>query len=150
EPGQGVRALIDGTEARLGSPAFCDMAGEVSMAEQPDASVICFRHADRSAAFLVRQKLRPDASLTVAALRQLGLEVIVLSGDRTAAVAPVAGALGVRKWEGRLTPSGKIGKLDELKAAGHRVLMVGGRAQRCAGAGSCSRIALAHHRSRGL
>jgi P-type Cu2+ transporter len=40
-------------------------------------------------------------------------------------VAPVAGLLGVQKWEGRLTPSGKIGKLDELKVAGHRVLMVG-------------------------
>jgi Cu2+-exporting ATPase len=125
EPGHGVRAVIDGTEARLGSAAFCDVVGATALAEQPDASVICFRHGERSAGFLVRQKLRPDAASTVAALRQLGLELIILSGDRTAAVAPVAAVLGVRKWEGRLTPSGKIRKLDELKAAGHRVLMVG-------------------------
>ena len=63
EPGQGVRALIDGGEARLGSRAFCGVAngsGPLSDLE-PGTSVIAFSHGDRSAVFAIRQKLRPDA-----------------------------------------------------------------------------------------
>src|SRR5271166_361356 len=122
EPGQGVRALIDGKEARLGSPAFCRID---TMPQQPGTSLICFRHDDRSAVFFIRQKLRRDARRIVTALRELGLEQIILSGDRDAAVAPIADALGVRHWAGGLTPAGKIAKLDELKAGGRRILMVG-------------------------
>ncbi len=43
EPGQGVRALIDGVEARLGSAAFCGLALPEAEAGQ---STICFVHGD--------------------------------------------------------------------------------------------------------
>src|SRR5271166_1906508 len=124
EPGQGVRALIDGKEARLGSPAFCRV-DTATVPQEPGTSLICFRHDDRSAVFFVRQKLRRDACHILSALRGLGLEVIILSGDRDPAVAPIADALGVGNWIGALTPSGKIANLDELKAQGRRILMVG-------------------------
>jgi Cu2+-exporting ATPase len=61
----------------------------------------------------------------VAALRQLGLDVRVLSGDRASAVAPVAAALGLRNWAAELTPSGKIALIESLQQQGRRVLMVG-------------------------
>ena len=64
-------------------------------------------------------------STTVAALRALGLELMILSGDRPDAVAPVAAALGIADWRGGLTPAEKIAAIDALKAQGRRVLMVG-------------------------
>src|SRR5262245_7080676 len=48
EPGQGVRATIDGGEARLGSPAFC---GVPAADLEPGASSIAFSHAGHSAVF---------------------------------------------------------------------------------------------------
>jgi Cu2+-exporting ATPase len=126
EPGQGVRGLIDGKEARIGSPAFCGIAepGE-AVPQEPATSLIAFHHDGRSALFAIRQRLRPDAGRVVTALKELGLHVIILSGDRPAAVAPIAAALGVRDWAAGLTPVAKIAKLDQLKAEGRRILMVG-------------------------
>ena len=125
EHGHGVRATIDGKEARLGSAAFCGVAASRDLPAQPGTSRIAFSHDNRSAIFFIRQKLRPDAVAVVAALKRIGLNVIILSGDQANAVAPVADALGLRAWLAGLTPVEKIAKLDELKAQGRRILMVG-------------------------
>jgi len=123
EPGQGVRALIDGIEARLGSFAFC--GNTCSVALPPETSLIAFRHGDRGAIFAVRQSLRADAVDVAKSLAALGIDVRILSGDRPAAVEPIAAALGIAQWQGGLTPAQKIAAIDALKAAGRRVLMVG-------------------------
>ncbi|MCC6947359.1 MAG: cadmium-translocating P-type ATPase [Bradyrhizobiaceae bacterium] len=124
EPGSGVRATIDGAEARLGSPAFCGI--DLSAAEQAEAnSVIAFRHGARTAVFQVRQTLRSDAASVIVALQAKGLDVRILSGDRNEAVAEVAAALGVADWRGGIKPAEKIAVLEELKAGGRKVLMVG-------------------------
>ena len=122
EPGQGVRAMIEAS--RRGSAARRSAAASADAVE-PGASTIAFSQAGRSAVLLVRQKLRPDAVETAAALRALGLELMILSGDRSDAVAPVAAALGIADWRGGLTPAEKIAAIDTLKAQGRRVLMVG-------------------------
>jgi Cu2+-exporting ATPase len=123
EPGQGVRVVIDGVEARLGSAAFCGLAHTGEQAA--DASIICFVHGRQSATICIAQKLRPDAVAVVQRLKRLGLDLRILSGDRDAAVAPVAQALGIAFWQGGLKPADKIALLDSLKGAGRRVLMVG-------------------------
>ena len=127
EPGQGIRALIDGAEARLGSRAFCGVAGASGHLSdlEPGTSVIAFAHGDRSAVFAVHQKLRPDAALVTRSLAERGFDLHILSGDHPSAVAPVAAALGISQWQGGLTPAQKIAAIDALQAAGHRVLMVG-------------------------
>jgi Cu2+-exporting ATPase len=127
EPGQGIRALIDGAEARLGSRAFCGVAGASGHLSdlEPGTSVIAFAHGDRSAVFAVRQKLRPDAALVARSLAERGFDLRILSGDHPSAVAPVAAALGISQWQGGLNPAQKIAAIDALQAAGHRVLMVG-------------------------
>lgn len=127
EPGRGVRAVVDGTEIRLGSLIFCEAEGEgaVVAARHPDASLIAFRHGDVRHVFAVRQVLRPDAPAVVAALRRAGLGIEILSGDRAEAVAAVASTLGVTAACGGLKPADKMARLDALKAEGRRVLMVG-------------------------
>jgi Cu2+-exporting ATPase len=123
EPGQGVRALIDGSEARLGSATFCGAADVPDL--QADVSSIVFTHAGRRAVFAIRQRLRGDAVAVVQALAASGLDVRILSGDRASAVGPVAAALGVREWQGGLKPADKIVAIEALKRDGRRVLMVG-------------------------
>jgi Cu2+-exporting ATPase len=123
ETGLGVRAIVDGSEARLGSLEFCGIAD--SVAAEPGTSTIAFSHKCVSQVLLVRQTLRDDAAETTAALRGLGLKLLILSGDRKAAVEPVAAALGIQEWQGEMTPTQKIAALGALKQRGHRVLMVG-------------------------
>ena len=127
EPGQGVRAVVDGVEIRLGRPAFC---GAEALAVQnanldPEASVVAFRRGSDTFLFSVRQGLRPDAAKIVAGLQRRGIKVEILSGDREAAVAAAAKALGIDEWRASVTPADKIARIEELKRAGVKVMMVG-------------------------
>jgi len=126
-PGQGVRAMIDGSEARLGSAGFCGVADEGPGAAAPrgDASIITFVHAGKAVRIAIRQALRPDAVAVVGALRKRGLRIMVLSGDRREAVAPVAQALEVGDWRAGLTPTEKVAIIETLKSRSRGVLMVG-------------------------
>ncbi len=123
EPGQGVRVMIDGVEARLGSASFCGVTE--SAAPEPGMSQIYFAHEGHNATFAISQWLRPDAAAAVQSLKVLGLDLRILSGDRSDAVRPVAEALGIRDWLGELKPAEKIEMIEALKAQGRRVLMVG-------------------------
>ncbi len=123
EPGQGVRAVIDGVEARLGSAEFCGVL--CPAAGESDHSTIYFARGARAVSIGISQKLRPDAVTVIQALAGRGLDLRILSGDRDDAVAPVARALGIRYWQGGLKPADKIALIESLKANGRRVLMVG-------------------------
>jgi Cu2+-exporting ATPase len=120
-PGQGVCVIVDGLEMRLGSPEFCSVV-EV---HRSDASIICFRHGGRVAVIAIAQSLRPDAVKVVASLRERGLDLCILSGDRVEAVAPVAKALGIDCWQAGLKPAEKIARIEGWKAHGSRIAMVG-------------------------
>lgn len=127
EAGQGVRAIVDGIELRIGSPAFCDavdLAAQAS-ANGTDASMIAFKCGHERAILLVRQALRPDAVATVRSLREIGLDCRILSGDRADAVEPIAVALGITNWCGGAKPADKIAELEKLRASGRKVVMVG-------------------------
>src|SRR5262249_59507105 len=114
-------ANIEGSEARLGSAAFCGAADQGDL--QTDLSSIVFTHADCQAVFEIKQRLRPDAVAVVRALLASGLDVRILSGDRTSAVEPVAAVLGVTGWQGGLKPADKIAAIEQLKAGPTRVLL---------------------------
>ena len=127
EPGQGVRAMVDGAELRLGSQAFCgidDSEWGTDNASKP-TSMLAVRYGDRTAALAVEQTLRPDAVAIIESLIDLGLDVHILSGDRVGAVEPMAVALGLSQWQGSLKPAEKVASLEALKTRGQRVLMVG-------------------------
>jgi Cu2+-exporting ATPase len=127
EPGQGVRAVFKGQEVRLGRPSFCNsdqLANEV-LSLDPEASVVAFNQGDVQYVFSVRQRLRPDAQATVAALEARGIRVEILSGDREPAVRAAAQTLGVCEWRAGVTPADKIARINELKRQGFKVMMVG-------------------------
>ena len=126
-PGAGVIAVIDGVEATLGAPAFCKLEREALLAQEKDkfASVIAFRRGDQGAVFLVRQALRADAGATISALRKRRLDVMILSGDRSAAVESAARVLGVDHWRAEMKPDEKIAFLQRIQVRGHKALMVG-------------------------
>ncbi len=127
EAGQGVAAEIGGIEIRLGSLGWCNARaeGEALAARHPDASLIAFRKGDEIAVFALHQALRPEAARVVDDIRALGLRVMILSGDREAAVMKIAAGLGVAEAEAGLNPAEKIARIEALREDGHKVLMVG-------------------------
>jgi Cu2+-exporting ATPase len=127
EPGRGVRAVVDGRELRLGSMEFCgvDERAWISDNAVGRASTLAVSDGKRSAVLTIQQSLRSDAVPIVATLNAMGIDVHILSGDRAEAVEPIAGALGVGRWQASLKPADKVAVLEALRESGRRVLMVG-------------------------
>lgn len=128
-PGHGIETTAEGTIERLGSPAFCDADPAMVAAlheAYPGASLVAHRDASGDVVVCaLRQGLREDAAEVMRRLAADGVAVEILSGDREAAVAAVAAECGVASWRSGVKPADKIARIEELKAAGHRVLMVG-------------------------
>jgi Cu2+-exporting ATPase len=121
-PGAGLSAFALGGEIRLGRRAFCGVA----TAEDdgfPELWLSAPGVAPRR--FVFTDALRPDAAAAVEALQRGGRRVMLLSGDRSSAVAALASALGIREWQAGLRPEVKVAALATLAGEGRKVLMVG-------------------------
>lgn len=70
---------------------------------------------------------KPEAAETMAQLRELGLEPILLTGDAPQVAQAVASKVGISAENvyAGVTPEGKSQVVEKLQAAGHRVAMVG-------------------------
>lgn len=123
--GQGVEGVLAGPSPRrlrLGSLAFCDVP------PQPAADGAQVHLADDAgwlASFDLDEALRPGALPAVAALRGLGLQLEVLSGDQPGAVERLAQRAGIARALGRQAPQDKLAHVARLQQAGRRVAMVG-------------------------
>jgi Cu+-exporting ATPase len=131
-PGQGVVGTVDGTVVGVGNVALAVALGAV----EGDAKALADRVAASGAtpalvvvdgvlagALAVTDALRPDAAATVAALRELGLEVVLVTGDREEPAQRVADAVGIREIAAGVSPAGKVERIRAL--AGRGVIMVG-------------------------
>lgn len=117
-PGQGVEGVIDGRLLRLGRAGFA--AGAY------DDGAIWLGDGDTALArFEIDDPLRPDAGDAIRALRTLGLDPEVLSGDGAEAVAALAGQLGLGHTSARQSPEDKLSRLRALQASGGVVAMLG-------------------------
>jgi Cu2+-exporting ATPase len=123
-PGYGLAARTGTDVYRLGRPewALADWgcAGPMS----GDVSVVLSKDGSRLADFRFEDRLRVDAATAIAELKDDGLEVQVVSGDRETPVGVIAAEFGVSHLAGVL-PGGKIRHIAALEASGRRVLMVG-------------------------
>jgi Cu2+-exporting ATPase len=119
--GEGLEAVIDGVPLRLGRAAWVGATGDGA-----DTLHLYFRKGDAPAIrFDFEDRVRSDAAPMVAALEARNIGVEMLSGDRDAPAAEVAQQIGVRQWRAAADPKQKTERLNELRATGHKTLMIG-------------------------
>ena len=112
-PGEGVFARLDGKEVALARPS--------ETSEHPTSELRC---GQKAYVIHFADPLREDISQTLESLDALGLESVLLSGDRAEAVEAVASRFNLA-GKGGLSPADKLELLNAMKAAGHLPLMVG-------------------------
>jgi len=115
EAGVGVHGRWQGAPVTLGRPVGVDHWTGLATEYRAGKARILLTFADM---------LRPDAAATAAALRALGLDPMIASGDRPQALHDVAAATAMMAT-GHMSPQAKLAMIERLKAQGHRVLMVG-------------------------
>jgi len=126
--GQGVSGAVDGRRWHLGRAGFAARS-EAADADDihPSTGLNVFLGDGESlyAVFVLDDELRHDARETIATLRELGLGVTLLSGDREASVRRVAEELGVLRYASECSPQNKLERLAALQDNGEVVVMVG-------------------------
>ncbi len=120
--GQGIEGDVDGVRYRLGLPTY---VGELARELPADAQLVLGDSAGIIAVFEIADTIRTTALEAIQALRDLGLELVIASGDHPNAVAAVAAQLQIEHAHGRLTPERKIELVEALRAKGRKVLMLG-------------------------
>ena len=79
--------------------------------------------------------IKPDSAAAIAALKKLGIEVTLLTGDNQTTANAVAKRAGIDRVIAGVLPSGKANEIARLQAMDKRVLMVGDGRQRRTGTG---------------
>jgi Cu+-exporting ATPase len=69
--------------------------------------------------------VKPEAAATVAALRRLGIEVVMLTGDSRRTAETIARQLGVDRVLAEVRPDAKAAEIARLQAGGRLIAMVG-------------------------
>jgi Cu2+-exporting ATPase len=130
EPGRGLEGTVDGVPLRLGRASFvAALSGGTRADAMPggptDSHVVLGDAQGPLAVFALGDRFRPGAQGLVAELRALGITPVLLSGDRQAAVAATAAALGIADARGDTLPEDKREAIAALQAGGAVVAMVG-------------------------
>ena len=120
-PGEGVAGEIDGRKARFGRGGWLGVKGDSGLSSEAWFQL----EGDAPVQFTFADTLRADAHETIAALKVRGLQIELLSGDRTAPAERIAKAVGIENWRAELPPAAKIDRLEELAAGGAKTAMVG-------------------------
>ena len=126
--GQGLEGYITDHEYkkfRLGSTAFCQETTKGIPLECAEAQVHLCADGQWLASWQMSEDVRDDAFTTVAALKRMGVDVWLLSGDHTAAVLQVAQQVGIDHAVGGCKPQDKLQRMQAAQARGARVAMVG-------------------------
>jgi Cu2+-exporting ATPase len=111
---------MDGNEWRLGSAAWLGV-GDAQAGER----LFLARQGVCLAAFRLDEVLRPGAAEAVAALRQQGVAVRLVSGDSLARAQELAARVGIDDVMAQASPEAKLAALAQLQAHGQQVVMVG-------------------------
>ena len=126
--GHGLKAEINGKELLVGNFKLLNKFN-VSYDVDPANivyTVIAFAYDKKFAGYLtIADSIKEDAQLTVNTLKELGINITMLSGDKNTVVQFVAQKLGIPNAFGDLLPEDKVDKVKELKGKNETVAFVG-------------------------
>ncbi len=126
EPGHGVRAVVDGQEIEVGrlewigtaDPSLQDLAD--AAARQGRSTVFAGWDGRVRAAFVVADTVKPTSRDAIAALHRLGIETVMVTGDRQDTAATVAAAVGIDRVVAGVLPGQKVDVVARAAGRGSR------------------------------
>ena len=133
-PGRGAAGVVGGRAVVVGNEALLressvDAEPLVSRATELAAvgKTVVFVACDGRLAGLlaVADPIRPTSIEAIAKFREMGLEVVMLTGDRASTAKAVAGTTGIPDVVAGVLPEGKIAEVERRQRQGKVVAMVG-------------------------
>jgi len=132
DAGRGVQASIGGETVLLGSPSYLaehgittDIERVQALAAQARTVVGLARNGRWCGGIGLSHRLRNTTPAAIARLRDMGVEVAMLTGDSEETAREAARTAGVNEVHARMLPADKARELEKQRAAGRIVGMVG-------------------------
>mgnify|MGYP000995558096 CR=1 FL=1 len=121
--GEGVRATVGGREFFIGRPVDPDVYGaQLDLGR----TVVEMRSGDEVLGFIaVEDPIREDTPEAVRRLREMGVEVVMATGDNERTARSVAARIGVDDYRAALRPDDKLTLVRDWQARGRKVMMAG-------------------------
>jgi Cu+-exporting ATPase len=133
--GHGIRAVVDGHAVVAGNERLAGAAGERAGGEgggaldrlSAEGKTVVTVQIDGVAAgaIAVADTVKPGSAAAVRRLRDLGLEVVMLTGDHRRTAEAIAASVGIDRIVAEVLPEQKEAQIAALQAEGRRVAMVG-------------------------
>ena len=133
-PGRGVEAVVEGRRVTLGNRRLMQergygLGGLAEAAERlaDEGKTPMFVALDGTVAGIVAvaDTVKSDSKSAITALRMMGLEVVMLTGDNERTANAIARQVGVDRVLAEVLPETKAEQIKALQAEGKRVAMVG-------------------------
>jgi len=130
EPGLGIAGRVAGRAVVIGRGEWLARQGialpsDPESSNEPASRILCAVDGRLTLRLGLEDRLRPSAESVVARLRDQGLRVTLLTGDRRAAAERIADRLGPVELIAEVLPEDKDRVIDDLQRAGEPVAMVG-------------------------
>jgi len=133
-PGHGAIATVDGHRVAVGNARLMQRQGvdlgelaarRDQLAATGRTTVLVAVDALPAGLFALADAPRPTAAAAVAALHEMNVQVVMLTGDNAATAQRVAATLGIDTVIAEVLPGDKAAQITALQQAGRRVAMVG-------------------------
>jgi Cu+-exporting ATPase len=126
--GHGIRADVDGHTVLAGNERLAGGAAgrrAAALAAEGKTVVTVLVDDEPVGAIAVADTVKPSSAAAVARLRQLGLDVVMLTGDHPGTARAIAAQVGIDKVVADVLPEAKASQVAALQEGGRRVAMVG-------------------------
>ncbi len=132
--GHGIEAQVAGQRVLVGSARFMKQQNvEVgtlakagaTLASSGKTPLYAALNGEIAAVIGVADPIKPGTPAAIAALKAMGLRVVMISGDNVETARVIAAELGIRDVVAEVLPDGKVAALNELRATGQKLAFVG-------------------------
>ncbi|HYT31916.1 MAG TPA: heavy metal translocating P-type ATPase, partial [Thermoanaerobaculia bacterium] len=131
-PGKGAEALVAGQRVRVVSPGYLKEQGLAipeqkvqRLAAEGKTVVYVFVDDRLEGAIALADLIRPESRQALKALKEMGIQTMMLTGDSTAVAAWVASQLGLDEFFAEVLPDQKAAKIQQIRERGLSVGMTG-------------------------
>jgi P-type Cu2+ transporter len=134
ERGAGARAVVDGHRVAVGNTRLLALEGvhldgldarRAEVAEKGSTAVVVAVDGEAVAVFGIADAPRPTSRAAVQAMHDLGIEVVMLTGDNQATAERIAADLGIDTVIAEVLPADKAAHVAKLQQGDRKVAMVG-------------------------
>ena len=131
-PGKGVEGAVDGRAVRVVSPGYLTEQGLTVTDERIErltaqGKTVVFVVIDEvvAGAIALADIIRPESKRAIAALNEMGIRSLMLTGDNQQVAQWVAEEVGIDEYFAEVLPQDKVVKVKEVQSRGLVVAMVG-------------------------